>query len=120
MEVTDDTPVQRLSLLDQIRVVFKKLAYDPANELKREDAITVEYLGLKATLIKFLMTATEPIREGKKQKVNVLISSKFTPVYKEVLASKRFTAYYNITTYLPENQYKVERDFYVTLEGKKR
>ena len=54
VEVDDSTPIQKLKIMDQLRVLLNSLVYDPANELKAEDAVTQEYLTLKANLSEFL------------------------------------------------------------------
>ena len=40
VEVDANTPIQKLSVLDQFRVLIKKMANDDAAELKADDAVT--------------------------------------------------------------------------------
>lgn len=51
VDVDDSTPVQKLSVLDQLRVLLHQLAYDDATELKKQDAVEQEKLVLKADLL---------------------------------------------------------------------
>ena len=44
VEVDDSTPIQKLKISDQLRVLLKHLTYDAANELKNDDIVTQEYL----------------------------------------------------------------------------
>lgn len=119
VEVDDSTPVQKLPILDQLRILLKKLTYDPANELKSEDAVTVEYMTLKANLSDFFRRATEPIRRGDKSEVIVNVSNKFDPVYKEVITSHEITDYYEVAEVRPEIEYDIPYDFLVRLSVKK-
>lgn len=118
IEVDDSTPIQKLSVTDQLRVLFKKLTYDTAQELKRDDAVTEEYLRLKASLIDFINKATQPIKNGEHTKVNISISSKYLPVYNEVIENTRYSNYYKITTIKPDSEYNIDYDFICVMEAR--
>lgn len=118
VEVDANTPIQKLSVLDQFRVLIKKMANDDAAELKADDAVTQNLLHLKADLIGFLDTAVEPIRQGKKFAVSVAVSSDFEPVLQEVLNSSKFKNYYEITVSKPDIEFDVTYQIRVDLIAK--
>lgn len=118
VDVDDKTPVQKLSIGDQIRVILKKITEDPANELKSEGAVTQEYLTLQANLSEFIQRATEPIRKGKRREVVVKISNMFDPVLNEVLSAKYITDYYNVKVARPKIEYDIPFDIMVKLTVK--
>ena len=107
VELDGKVPVQKLSLADQIRVLFKQLTYDESKELKRDDIFTKEILRLRADLINFIYTATEPIRRGEKQRVRLSISSKFEAVFDEVVESPRIKEYYDVIVKRPDIEYDI-------------
>lgn len=118
VDLTDDTPIQQLSLLDQLRLAINKLTYDPGQELKRDDAVTKEVMTLKADLLKFLRKSTDPIRNGSRHSVDIVVSSKFKSVLKEVLNSPRYQKFYKIKVSMPEIEYDIPYDISIRLEVK--
>ena len=118
IEVRDDTPIQKLSLLDQIRVLLHHLSYDEANELKADDVYTQEILTLKANLSDFLYRATLPIRNGQKHEVAVAVSNKFDTVLDEVLNSPMIANFYDVKVCYPKFDYDVALDVLVILRVK--
>jgi len=119
--VVDDgrIPIQKLSLMDQIRVLLKRLAYDQSSELKSADILTKELLKLKGNLVDFIQKATDPIRKGDKQRVTFSLSSRFNPVLDEVLQSDRYSKYYDIQIERPVLEYDVEHFVKVKMKVKK-
>lgn len=118
VEVDDRTPVQKLSLLDQCRLILRKLTEDPANELKSEDSVTAEYLKLKADLIDFIKQHTEPIKKGTHKTVVVQISNAFKPVLREVLESAEINKYYNIRIAKPHIDYDIPVEYLLEISIK--
>jgi hypothetical protein len=113
VELDEHTSIQKLSLLDQLRVLLRRITYDESNELKRMDVETVDYLRKRSNLLQFLLQATEPLRKGQHKTVEVQISSKFDTVLKEVLSLERFTEYYHIEIQRPELEYNIHH--YITV-----
>ena len=120
VEVDDSTPVQKLKISDQFRVLLKHITYDPANELKSEDAVTTELMTLKANLATFLKKATDPIRKGNRKEVIVNISNKFDPVFQEVVSSPDIANYFTVDVVRPKIDYDIPYDFMVKLKVKER
>lgn len=118
IEVTDDTPIQKLSFLEQLRIFVKRITNTDREQLKVESAETVYLLQLKANLLEFLYKATEDVRQGKHRSVTVSISSKFAPVIDEVLQTPSIAAYYNVSVKKPDIDYDIEYLILVTLEVK--
>lgn len=118
VEYNDSIPVQKLTIGDQLRVLLKKLTEDPANELAVEDAVTTEYMTLKANLLNFLREATKPIREGHKREVIVNISNKFSPVFDSVLNSQEIRGFYDVYIVKPQIDYDIPYDIMVKLRVK--
>ena len=118
VEVDDSTPIQKLKITDQLRVLLKSLTYDPANELKAEDVVTQEYLTLKANLSEFLRRATLPIRKGTKKEVIVNISTMFNPVFNEVITSHEIADFYEVSVVRPKIDYDIPYDIMVRLRVK--
>lgn len=118
VEVDDSTPIQKLKIMDQLRVLLKSLTYDPANDLHNEDIVTTEYLKLRANLSDFLRRATEPIRRGKKKEVIVNISTHFNPVFDEVINSPEIANFYDVSIVRPKIEYDIPYDFLVKLRVK--
>lgn len=118
IEVDENTPIQKLSVMDQLRVLIKKLANDDAAELMADDAVTINLLHLKADLQGFLDTALKPIREGKKRAVSVSIPNSYDPVLNEVLESPRIANYYYVNIDRPDIEYDIPYNIRVDLEVK--
>lgn len=120
VEVNDSTPVQKLSVKDQIHVLLKQFTYDPANELRNDDIVTTAYMRLKSNLSEFLRKATAPIRNGEKTEVIVNVSNNFDPVLKEVLASHEIADFYKVDVVKPKVEYDVPFDYLLRLRVKKK
>lgn len=120
IEVDDSTPIQKLKVWDQIRILLKKITYDPANELKSEDAVTMERMTLQANLSTFLRRATAPIRSGKRKEVIVNISNKFDPVWEDVINSPEIANFYTVSLVRPKIEYDIPYDFMVRLRVKEK
>lgn len=118
VEVDDSTPIQKLGLADQLRVLFKQLTYDDANELRNDDIVTQQYMTLKANLSEFLRKATEPIRRGNRHEVIVNISTKFDPVFEEVINSHEIQDFYKVDIVRPKIDYDIPYDIMVRLRVK--
>lgn len=118
VEVDDSVPIQKLSILDQFRILLKHLSYDAANELKSEDAITTEYMTLKANLSDFLYKSTDAIRRGNKKEVIVNVSNVFDPVFEEVINSPEIKNYFTVSVVRPKIDYDIPFDFMVKLRVK--
>lgn len=118
VEVDDSTPIQKLKISDQLRVLLKHLTYDAANELKNDDIVTQEYLTLKANLAEFLRRATAPIRAGKYKEVIVNVSNQFDPVFDEVIHSHEIADFFNVDVVRPKIEYDIAYDFMVRLSVK--
>lgn len=120
VDVDDSTPIEKLSIMDQLRVLLKSLTYDPANELKNEDIVTQEYLTLKANLSEFLRKATEPIRKGKRHEVIVNVSTQFDPVFDEVIESHEIKDFFEVSVVRPNIDYDIPYDVMVRLRVKEK
>lgn len=120
VEVDDSVSIQKLPILDQLRILFRSLTYDETQELANEDIVTKEYLMRKANLLEFLRKATAPIRSGTRKEVIVNISSEFNPVYNEVIRSPEIQNYYYVSEVRPHVGYGMSYDFMVRLRVKKR
>ena len=118
VEVNANTPFQKLKISDQFRVLLKHLTYDPANELRPEDAVTAEYMTLKADLSDFLRKATNPIRRGKKTEVIVNVSNSFDPVFEDVINSHEIKDFFEVSVVRPKIEYDIPYDFMVRLKVK--
>lgn len=120
IEVDENTPIQKLSVMDQFRVLVKKITHDDGAELMAEDAVTQSQLQLKADLLGFLDEALQPIREGKRRAVSLSLSNEFDPVLMEVLGSPRIDNYYNVTVTRPDIEFDIKYFIRVDLEVKGR
>lgn len=116
IEVDENTPIQKLSVFDQLRVLIKKLASDDSAELMAEDAVTQNQLRLKADLIDFLNQALDPIRRGKRRAVSLSIPNVFDPVLDEVLNAPRIQNYYYVDVKRPDIEYDIPFDIRVDME----
>lgn len=116
VEIDDSTPIQRLSVSEQLRALVRRLAQDDREQLRAEDAETVYLLQLKADLLEFIYKATEKLRHGEHSSVTVSLSSKFLPVLDEVLGSPAITTYYTVSVSKPTIDYDVEYFFTMRLE----
>lgn len=115
-EVDDNTPIQKLSLRDQIRLMVKRLANSDQEQLRAEDAATTHELALKADLLEFLYKATDLVRKGMHESVTVSVSSKFLPVLNDVLESQSITTFYTVTVNKPDIEYDIDYMIQITLE----
>ena len=116
--VDDDTPSQKLTFSEQLRVLIQRLTNESKEQLKADDAETVYQLQLKANLLEFLHKATEKVRQGEHHSVTVSVSSRFKPVLEDVLQSTSISTYYTYTVDEPEIDYDVEYYIQITLEVK--
>lgn len=119
VELDGNISIQKLGILDQIRVVLKRLTDDDAKELQQNTILTSEYLKLKANLIDFINAATDPIRKGSNRKVRMRVNSKFKPVLEDVLAMEKYTEYYHIEVIHPRLPYNdIVHEIEVSMEVK--
>lgn len=116
VDVDKDTPIQELSFKDSLRVVIKKLTYNPEQELEAEDAADYEYLRLKANLLKFFRIALTPLREGKRRQVLTKVPSVYAPVIEEVINSPKLKTYYSITATYPKSDFRTKFDYIVEVK----
>lgn len=116
--VDDSTPIQKLSIMEQLRVLIHRLSNGDREQLKADDAETVFELRLKADLLEFLHKSTELVRNGTHHSVTVAVSSKFKPVLQDVLESPSITSYYNTSVVDPDIAYDIDYFLQVTLEVK--
>ena len=117
-KIDDRTPIQKLSLPEQFRVLLRQLTHSEKNDLETEDAVTHEYLVMRANLFDFIDRATKSIREGKHTSVTMAISNRFEPVLNEVLDSPRVKNFYNVTVKKPNIDYEILFFYRVRLEVK--
>lgn len=115
IDVDDTTPIQKLKIMDQVRVLLRQWTADPANDLKNEDYATTELLTLKANLQDYLYRATAQIRNGSKKNVVVTVDAKFKPVLNEVLNSSDIRNYYRVQVAEPNIEYDIPYDIMVKL-----
>ncbi len=118
VDVDDTTPVGKLKLSEQLRLILRKLTYDPAVELGAEDAVTSEYLTLKADLMDFVDRAVDSIRRGRHKNVTLSISSKFSAVLQDVFTSAEITNYFRVFIAQPKLDYDIPADILVRIEVK--
>ena len=118
VEMTDDVPIQKLTVLEQLRLLVRKLANDDKEQLKADDAETVYLLTLKANLLEFFNKATEKIRKGDERSVTCQVSSKFLPVLDEVLQSTSIGSYYAAEVIKPDIEFDIDYFVKVKLEVK--
>ena len=116
IEVDENTPIQKLSVMDQFRVLIKKMTADDAAELMAEDAVTLNLLRLKADLIGLLDEALEPIRQGKRRAVSISLSNEFDPVLDEVINSPNISNYYYVDVTRPDIDYDIPYKIRLDLE----
>lgn len=116
--VDDNTPIQKLTFSEQLRVLIQRMTNESKEQLKADDAETVYQLQLKANLLEFLQKATEKVRQGEHHSVTVSVSSKFLPVLQEVLESTSISTYYTYIVDKPEIDYDIEYFIKITLEVK--
>lgn len=118
LEVTDDTPIQKLSIAEQFRLLVRKLSNSDAEQLKADSAETVYMLQLQADLREFLYKATAKVRNGDEKSVTMEISSKFLPVLDTVLNSPAINPFYTWSISKPEVDWDIDYFFTLTLEAK--
>lgn len=116
IEIDDNTPMIKLSIHDQMRVILNKMAHDDARELDNEDAFAISEAKRRANLEDFLRKATKPIREGVHTSVSLSISSEFDDILKDVLESPQISRYYTVKMVRPEVDYNVHFNILVRLE----
>lgn len=116
IEIDDNTPMIKLSIRDQMRVILNKMAHDDARELDNEDAFAIAEAKRRANLEDFLRKATKPIREGVHTSVSLSISSEFDDILKDVLESPQISRYYTVKMVRPEVDYNVHFNILVRLE----
>lgn len=109
---TDDenVPIQKLNVKEQLRLTFRALTKDDADELKADNAVTRQYMELRANFIELLRRATRPLRSGEHKRVVIKVPNAFDPVMDSVLESASFKPYYVCTMTRPQFDYKIKYD----------
>lgn len=116
LEVTDETPIQKLSVLEQFRLLVRKASNSDREQLRADDAETIYQLQMQANLLEFITKATSKVRNGQARSVTVQLSSKFLPVLDEVLESPTIKPFYTWTIDKPEVDYDIDYFFRLKLE----
>lgn len=116
VELDQNTRVQKLPLKDQIRILFKRLLYNPEHELDVDDTVSEAYMTLKADLLEIFYRASEPLRKGMHKMVRMSISSEFKPVLEEVINMPRIKKHYRIHVSYPRTEYDVKFFYQVDME----
>lgn len=118
LEVTEETPIQKLTVTEQFRLLVRKLTNSDREQLRADDAETVFQLTLQANLLEFITKATERLRMGSERSVTMQISSKFLPVLDSVLRGPTIAPFYTCTVYKPDIDFDVDYFFKLRLEVK--
>ena len=118
VEVTDNTPIQQLSAIDQIRVLLKKMTHDDAAELQAESAVTRHALELQADLSAILNKALDPLRRGQAKAVSLSLPSVYDSVLNDVFNNSKINEYYNTKITRPEVDYDIPYNFRLDVEVK--
>lgn len=113
-------PIQRLTVLDQIRTLIKKVTSSSDSHLKGNKALLDKVSELEANLNEFLEQATKRLREGKEGYVKMEIDSMFKPVFDKVITSSRWTNYYNIKVEKPKTNLDISFLYIVEMELKSK
>lgn len=116
VEVDDTTPIQKLSVTEQLRLLLRRIANEDREQLRVEDAETVYQLQLKANLLEFIYKATETVRRGEHKSVTMAISSRFAPILDETLTAPAVAGFYTVTVDKPQVDFDIEYSIRVTLE----
>lgn len=116
LEVTDETPIQKLTVMEQFRLLVRKLTNSDKEQLRAADAETIYQLQLQADLLEFITKATDKVRQGKAHSVTMRVSSKFLPVLDEVLESPSIKPFYTYKVRKPQIDYDIDYYFRLTLE----
>lgn len=118
VDVTDNTPIQQLSAIDQIRVLLKKMTHDDAAELQAENAVTRHALELQADLSSILNKALDPLRRGQAKAVSLSLPSVYDSVLDDVFNNSKIKEYYNTKITRPEVDYDIPYNFRLDVEVK--
>lgn len=113
-------PIQRLTVLDQIRTLIKKVTSSSDSHLKGNKALLDKVSELEANLNEFLEQATKRLRERKEGYVKMEIDSMFKPVFDKVITSSRWTNYYNIKVEKPKTNLDISFLYIVEMELKSK
>lgn len=115
LDVDENASLQKLTIMEQIRVLLKMLWKDDSAELAANDAVTEQRLQLKANLQGLVNLALKPIRDGRKKSVRMSISNRFDPVFNDVFNPDGILRYYEISVLRPEIDYDIDYFIEVTL-----
>lgn len=118
VDVTDNTPIQQLSAIDQIRVLLKKMTHDDAAELQAENAVTRHALELQADLSSILNKALDPLRRGQAKAVSLSLPSVYDSVLDDVFNNSKIKEYYNTKITRLEVDYDIPYNFRLDVEVK--
>lgn len=100
IDVDKNTPIQELGFFDTVKILIKKMTENPEDEA--EDIVDIEYLTLKANLIKFFKEAIKPIRRGEHKNVQLRVPSLYKSVIEEVINIPKFKRYWHIRVTAPK------------------
>lgn len=88
IKATENTTVAKLSVIDQIKLLFHKVSNEDAAELDAAEKLSASQLREKASLMSLFDGATKKITDGEAQSVTLQVSSRYIPYLDEVTDAK--------------------------------
>ena len=116
---TENTTLAKLSVIDQLKLLFSKLSNDAAAELNANEKLSRETLKMTASLERLFSTAIENMKKGKHRSVTLQVSSKYLPYLDTVIDETRgMGRFYKFEVYKKDLPLNVDYMFIVKISIK--
>lgn len=116
---TESTTVAKLSVTDQIKLLFSKFSNDDSAELAANEKVSAIALSMRASLQKLFKGAAEGIDSGVNTSVTLKVSSKYIPYLDDVIDERKgLGRYYKFEVSNRDLPINIDYSFIVTIRKK--
>ena len=119
IKVTENTTVAKMGVLDQIKLLLRKLSNDDAAELNAVQKLSASELKIKASLMRLFETAVEGFDSGEHTSVTLSVASRYIPYLDEVIdPTYGMGRFYDFTVHKKDLPATVDYKFIVEIRKK--
>lgn len=119
IKATEHTTLAKLTVWDQIKLLFKKFSNEDVAELDAAEKLSGVTLRMQASLQRLFTTAAEGLKDGQHESVTLQVSSKYIPYMDDVIDPiKGMGRYYDFDVFTKDLPINVDYLFVVTIKKK--
>lgn len=116
---TEETTLAKLSMLDQLKLLFSKFSSDDAAELDAAEKLSVASLRMKASLTKLIETAIKEMNKNNKNSFVLAVSSEYLPYLDDVIGEEHgLGQFYKFTVFKKDLPVNVKYKMFIQVERK--